>query len=96
MVGSLGIHVFLPWVTWVTRFWVSICCSGLAVGLSLVAAIHFPRVWLKVDPFWVDLDLEEEWGCLSRCGLRLHWFRDNVIIEKSFGSNRAYEQKAHT
>ena len=53
LVGSPGVHVFLPGLT---RFWVSICCSGLAVGLLLVAVIHFPRVWLKVDPFGVDLD----------------------------------------
>ena len=36
-----------------TKFRMSLCCSGFAVGLVLAAAIHCPvgvaRFWLRVD-----------------------------------------------
>ena len=59
MVDSPWVHVFLIGVA---RFWMSLCCSGLVVGLGVAAANHSGWGWLSVDLFWVVFVFGERGG----------------------------------
>ena len=50
LVDSPWVHVFLVGVA---RFWISLCCSGLVVGLGIVVVNHSGWGWFSVDLFLI-------------------------------------------
>ena len=53
MYWKLLVLVDNPCLLGVAGFWMSLCCSGLVVGLGVATANHFGWGWFSVDPFWV-------------------------------------------